>query len=123
MKTNPTIMFSEPEKAVVKDLEIPVPGPGQVLIKSSRTMISIGTEMTAFCGEFPKGTNWEKFFSCPYYPGYNNIGMVVEVGSGVDKSMLGKKLATGNRRVSLAQTKSFYFRRKIIIYLKGINLL
>ncbi len=39
-------------------------------------MISIGTEMTALCGEFPKGTNWKKFFSCPYYPGYNNIGTV-----------------------------------------------
>ena len=100
MRKNPTIVFPEPKKAVIEEHDIPVPGPGQVLIKSSRTMISIGTEMTAFCGEFPKGTNWEKFFSCPYYPGYNNIGTVVDVGPGVDKNMLGKKLATGNRHAA-----------------------
>lgn len=100
MKNNPTIVFPEPKKATIEELEIPNPGFGQVLIKSSRTMISIGTEMTAFCGEFPKGTSWEKFFRCPYYPGYNNIGTVVELGSGVDKSMLGKKLATGNRHAA-----------------------
>lgn len=100
MRKNPTIVFPEPKKTVIEELEIPAPGPGEVLIKSSRTMISIGTEMTAFCGEFPKGSNWEKFFSCPYYPGYNNIGTVVELGAGVDKSMLGKKLATGNRHAA-----------------------
>ena len=79
---------------------MPVPEAGQVLIKTSRTMVSIGTEMTAFCGEFPKDTNWEKFFSCPFYPGYNNIGMVVDVGPSVDKNMIGKKLATGNRHAA-----------------------
>ena len=95
MRTNPTVVFPEAKRAVVEELEIPRPGPGQVLLKSSRTMISIGTEMTAFCGDFPPGSTWEKFFGCPYYPGYNNIGVVVEVGPGVDKALLGKRLATG----------------------------
>ncbi|KKR04717.1 MAG: Alcohol dehydrogenase zinc-binding domain protein [Candidatus Uhrbacteria bacterium GW2011_GWF2_39_13] len=100
MKKNPSIVFPEPGKAVIEELDMPLPGAGQVLIKSSRTMVSIGTEMTAFCGEFPMGSNWEKFFSCPYYPGYNNIGTVVELGQGVDKSMLGKKLATGGKHAA-----------------------
>lgn len=95
MKKNPTIIFPEPRKAVIEEREIPCPGPDEILIKSSRTMISIGTEMTAFSGDFPAGSNWEKFFSCPYYPGYNNIGTVVEVGSSIDKSLVGKRLATG----------------------------
>ncbi len=96
MTDNPTIIFPESGKAIIENLTVPKPGPGEVLIKTLRTMISIGTEMTAFCGEFPAGTNWERFFSCPYYPGYNNIGVVVETGPGVDKTMLGRKLATGN---------------------------
>jgi 2-desacetyl-2-hydroxyethyl bacteriochlorophyllide A dehydrogenase len=100
MKNNPTIVFPEPKRAVIENIEVPVPKSGQVLLKTCRTMISTGTEMTAFCGEFPKGTNWEKFFSCPFYPGYNNIGTVIEVGSDVDKAMLGKKLATGNRHAA-----------------------
>jgi len=95
MKRNPTIIFPEPKKAVIEDRDIPSPGPDEILIKSSRTMISIGTEMTAFCGDFPAASNWEKFFSCPYFPGYNNIGTVVEVGSGIDKTLIGKRLATG----------------------------
>ncbi len=100
MKSNPTIVFPEPKKAAIENLEMPVPGPGEVLIKTSRSMISTGTEMTAFCGEFPKGTNWEKFFSCPYYPGYNNIGTVVEVGPGVDRAVIGKKLATNGNHAA-----------------------
>lgn len=100
MKKNPVIVFPEPGKVVIEEQDMPVPEAGQILIKSSRTMVSIGTEMTAFCGEFPKGSNWEKFFSCPYYPGYNNIGKVVETGPGVDKSMLGKKLATGGKHAA-----------------------
>jgi len=94
MKKNPTIMFPEPKRAVVEEREIPAPGAGEALIKSSRSMVSIGTEMTAFCGEFPKGTNWEKFFSCPYYPGYNNTGIVADVGPGVNKKLIGKRMAT-----------------------------
>jgi 2-desacetyl-2-hydroxyethyl bacteriochlorophyllide A dehydrogenase len=100
MKRNPVIVFPEPGKAIITELDIPAPGPGEVLIKTLRTMVSIGTEMTAFCGKFPKGTNWEKFFSCPYYPGYNNIGIVVKTGPGVDKSFIGRKLATGNRHAA-----------------------
>lgn len=94
MSKNPTIVFSEPKKVVIEDLEIPRPGAGEVLLKTSRTMVSIGTEMTAFMGEYPPDSNWEKFFKCPYYPGYNNIGVVVEVGEGVDKSMIGRRFAS-----------------------------
>jgi 2-desacetyl-2-hydroxyethyl bacteriochlorophyllide A dehydrogenase len=91
---NPVIFFPEPKKAVIKNSDVPKPEVGQVLIKTSKTLISIGTEMTAFSGEFPEGSSWEKFFNCPYYPGYNNIGTVVDVGERVDKSYLGKRFAT-----------------------------
>ena len=94
MKKNPTLVFPEAKKAVIEERDIPRPKPGEVLLKSRRTMVSIGTEMTAFGGEFPAGSNWEKFFKCPYYPGYNNIGTVVEVSAGVDPSMIGKRLAS-----------------------------
>jgi len=96
-KKNPTVFFPGPKRAVIEELEIPCPKEGEVLIKTSRTMISIGTEMTAFCGDFPEGSSWEKFFSCPYYPGYNNIGTIVETGTGIDKSVLGRRVASYGR--------------------------
>ena len=100
MGKNPTIVFPEPKKAVIEELDIPRPKSGEVLLKSSRTMISIGTEMTAFCGEYPPNSNWEKFFKCPYYPGYNNIGVVVDAGPGVDRSVIGKRLASSGRHAA-----------------------
>lgn len=106
MTRNPVIVFPEPKKAVVEDREMPVLESDEILIKSSRTLISIGTEMTAFCGDFPAGSNWETFFSCPYFPGYNNIGTVVEVGSAVDKSLVGRKLATGGAHAAYVKVKA-----------------
>lgn len=105
MKKNPTIVFPEPKKAVIEERDIPSPAPDEILLKSSRTMISIGTEMTAFCGEFPKDSSWDKFFKCPFYPGYNNIGTVVEVGRDIDKSMIGKRLATGGKHAAYVTVK------------------
>lgn len=106
MSKNPTIVFPEPRKAIVEELEIPTLESDEILLKSLRTLISVGTEMTAFCGDFPAGSNWEKFFSCPYYPGYNNIGVVVDVGDGVDASMVGKKLATGGAHATYVKVKA-----------------
>lgn len=94
MKKNQIIWFPEVRKAEIKEAEMPVPGPGQYLVKSRVTLISTGTEMTAYCGEFEPGTNWEKNFSCPYYPGYTCIGEIVESGEGADRSLIGKRMAT-----------------------------
>jgi threonine dehydrogenase-like Zn-dependent dehydrogenase len=94
MKKNPTVVFPEAQNAVIEELDIPWPGQGEVLIKSNCTMVSAGTEMTAFVGQYPPDSIWEKYFTFPYYPGYNNIGTVVETGNGTDKGLLGRKFAT-----------------------------
>ncbi len=93
-KKNEILYFPKVREAAFRETEIPAPASGELLIKTSRTLISTGTEMTAYCGEFEPGTNWEKHFSCPYYPGYNNIGTVVGVGEGVESDWLGKRVAT-----------------------------
>ena len=102
MKKNHYIWFPEVRKAEVAAGEIPVPGPGEYLIKTRVSLISTGTEMTAYCGEFDPGTNWEKNFSCPYYPGYSNIGEIIEAGEGADPSMIGKRVATNCRHAAYA---------------------
>ena len=97
MKKNQVVWFPEVRKAEILEKDIPVLGEGQYLIKTRVSLISTGTEMTAYCGEFEPGTQWEKNFSCPYYPGYTNIGEVIEAGPGADKSMIGKRVATNCR--------------------------
>ncbi|MFA6567648.1 MAG: zinc-binding dehydrogenase [Victivallales bacterium] len=105
MKNNPAVVFPEAGKAVIEELAIPHPGDGEVLIKSACTMVSTGTEMTAFTGEYPPGSVWEKHFKFPYCPGYNNIGTVVETGNGTDRELLGRKFATWGRHAAYSAQK------------------
>lgn len=94
MPKNYTIYFPEPHKVDLLETDIPVPGDDELLIKTSRTLISTGTEMTAYCADYEPGSVWEKHFSCPFYPGYNNVGTVIAAGRNADKSYLGKRVAT-----------------------------
>jgi len=100
MKKNPTIVFPRAKEVTLETREIPQPKPGEVLLKTECTMISIGTEMTAFSGEYPKGSAWEKHFNYPFYPGYNNIGVVVGTGEGVSPELIGKKFGTWGRHAA-----------------------
>ena len=94
MAENRIIYFPEPRNAAIQVSDIPVPGDDELLIKTSRTLISTGTEMTAYCADYEPGSVWEKNFACPFYPGYNNIGSVIAAGKNIDKSWIGKRVAT-----------------------------
>jgi 2-desacetyl-2-hydroxyethyl bacteriochlorophyllide A dehydrogenase len=91
---NPSVLFATPKKAVIEDRPMPKPGPDQVVVKARRTLISTGTELTIFKGEFPKDGGWAAWAKFPFPPGYANIGDVTEVGPGVDKSLMGKRVAS-----------------------------
>ena len=88
MPKNYTIYFPEPHKVDLLETDIPVPGDDELLIKTSRTLISTGTEMTAYCADYEPGSVWEKHFSCPFYPGYNNVGTVIAAGRNAHKTFL-----------------------------------
>lgn len=98
--SNPTIVFPEAQKAVIENRGIPKPKAGEVLLKTSCSLISTGTEMTAFSGKYPKGSVWEKVFPFPHCPGYSNVGVVIEVGEGVDKKLIGGKFASMSRHAA-----------------------
>lgn len=91
---NPIIVFPEKQSVEIQYREIKQPGTGELLVKNSKSLISIGTEMTAFSGDYPAGSVWEKFFPYPFDTGYATVGEVVGVGKGVDKSWLGKRVGT-----------------------------
>jgi len=105
MNANPTVVFPEAKRAHIEELPMPHPGASEVLIKTSCSLISTGTEMTAFQGEHLPGSVWEEHFKFPYHPGYNNIGTVVETGAGADKNLLGKKFATWGSHAAFSVQK------------------
>ncbi|MBQ4315462.1 MAG: zinc-binding alcohol dehydrogenase [Lentisphaeria bacterium] len=94
MDTNKIICFPEPHKTAIETAAIPTPGADELLIKTSRTLISTGTEMTAYCADYEPGSVWEQNFACPFYPGYNNIGTVISAGENVSSDWIGKRVAT-----------------------------
>lgn len=94
MTANPTVVFTEPRQARIEDRAIPEPGPGEVLVETSRSLVSTGTELTAFSGDYPAGSVWDQFSDYPMEPGYCNIGEVVEAGAEVDDDLVGRTVAT-----------------------------
>jgi len=94
MPENPTVVFTAPETVVIEDRPVPEPAEGQVLVKTRRTLISTGTELTILKGEYPKGSAWDAYGKFPFVPGYDNVGDVVKVGPGVDESLVGRRLSS-----------------------------
>lgn len=91
---NPTVTFTAPKVCVVQDQEVPRAGPGELVVKTRRSLISTGTEMTIFSGEFPPNSYWSQYGKYPFKAGYSNVGVVTEVGAGVDASWMGKRVAS-----------------------------
>jgi len=94
MKGNPTVLFVEPGKVVIEERPIPKPGRGEMLVKTGRTLVSTGTELTILSGQFPPHSRWAQYGRFPFTPGYDNIGRVIAVGEGVEEKWVGVKVAS-----------------------------
>jgi 2-desacetyl-2-hydroxyethyl bacteriochlorophyllide A dehydrogenase len=70
------------------------PGEDQVLIRTERSLISTGTELTALSGEFPAEGAWANYIRYPVGCGYSNVGTVVRVGAGVDRVAVGDRVTS-----------------------------
>lgn len=91
---NPTVVFVGPENVVIEDRELPSPGHGQLLVKTICSLISIGTELTLLSGKTPEGSVWYNYSKYPIVPGYDNVGIVVDVGEGVSKELIGRRVSS-----------------------------
>jgi 2-desacetyl-2-hydroxyethyl bacteriochlorophyllide A dehydrogenase len=74
----------EPYKVEIREVELPEPGPGQVLVRTEASFVSPGTELAVYTGthqwlQDPNLPDW-KF---PFRPGYSAAGEVAAVGPGV----------------------------------------
>lgn len=81
---NPTLVFPAPREVRIEDRPIPSPDDGEVLVETERTLISTGTELTVFSGEFPDDSHWEDYADYPTTSGYMNVGTVAETGPAVE---------------------------------------
>jgi 2-desacetyl-2-hydroxyethyl bacteriochlorophyllide A dehydrogenase len=87
-------VITEPFGAGVREVELPSPGPGQVLVRTEASFVSPGTELAVFTGTHqwlkdPNLPDW-KF---PFRPGYSAAGEIVEVGAGVEGLRSGDRVS------------------------------
>lgn len=78
-----TVIFPSPLRVELVEEEIREPARGEVLVESLYSLISTGTELTAYTASFPPGSAWASYVKYPFKPGYSSVGRVVKVGEGV----------------------------------------
>lgn len=88
------IYFTGKEQVELKQEEVREPGPGEVLIRARRSLISTGTELTCYSRRFDPGTHWDTWVKYPFAPGYSHVGAVIALGTGVEGIQVGDRVAT-----------------------------
>lgn len=73
-------VFTGFEKAELESFEIAEPTGNQVLVRTTKSMISPGTEGICFSRLFDPGTHYDAWVQYPFYPGYIMIGKVEKCG-------------------------------------------
>ena len=94
MSGNPSLVFTAPGRVEIVDRAVPEPEPGEVLIRTLRSLVSTGTELTLLHGQAAPGSAWAKISQFPQPPGYSHVGEVVEVGEGVEDAWRGCRVST-----------------------------
>ena len=94
-----SLYFISPGIVAVREEQLAAPGPGQVLVRSTLSAISTGTEMLLYRGQFPDDLALDEDIealqgnlSYPLKYGYSLVGEVIEIGEEVSSTWLGKKV-------------------------------
>lgn len=88
------ITFTAPDQVALRDVEVPEPGPGEVLIEAHYTCISPGTELRCLAGKQPGAPAW------PFIPGYALAGVVAAAGPGTSIAAGARVFCSGTERAS-----------------------
>src|ERR1041384_3965251 len=91
---NPSVVFVEAGRVEVLNRPLPVPAAGEVLIRTTCSLISTGTELMLLSGKARRDSVWAELTEFPFQPGYSNVGEVVEIGAGVESWWLGRRVGT-----------------------------
>jgi 2-desacetyl-2-hydroxyethyl bacteriochlorophyllide A dehydrogenase len=103
MASNPTVIFTAPRQAGVRDEPIREPGVGEVLVQTVCSGISAGTELNVYRGVAPQ---WRRRqdreshlfvaddpeWTYPLVYGYANVGIVRATGPGVREELIGESV-------------------------------
>lgn len=84
-------MFSAPGEVEVREIPIPEPGQGEVLVRTRASLVSNGTERWIWSGRF-HSPGRPAPYTFPVVPGYQRVGVVERVGVGVEGPAEGQRV-------------------------------
>jgi 2-desacetyl-2-hydroxyethyl bacteriochlorophyllide A dehydrogenase len=90
------IVFTGPGQVELETFEVQDPGPQQVLVRTTRTLVSAGTEVKALLNLRGAGDTGRY----PVRPGYSSVGVVEAVGSAVQDVRPRDRVLTMGRHAS-----------------------
>jgi threonine dehydrogenase-like Zn-dependent dehydrogenase len=94
MSSGRVVVFTGPRQVTLEARELPSCGPGQVRIRTTRSVISTGTELADLTGPpWLRTDGREMDPQYPRQPGYCLAGVVEEVGPGVEGLAVGDRVA------------------------------
>jgi 2-desacetyl-2-hydroxyethyl bacteriochlorophyllide A dehydrogenase len=96
------VTFPAAKQVLVDTIALGDPGPGEVLVRGEVSLISTGTELTAFSGDFPQGSVWARYVRYPFRPGYSHVGRITRLGPGVTTLFEGERVVSMARHAGAA---------------------
>lgn len=102
------VVFTGKTQLEIRQEPVAQPGPGQALVRTTRSLISTGTECICYTRNFAPGTHWDNWVKYPFYPGYSAAGVVLAVGEGVTQVKEGDRVAlrSGHRQYHVVNAGS-----------------
>lgn len=87
------ILFTGQDQVEVRREPLPPLGPDDVLIQTTTSLISVGTEMICLGRRFDPDTHWDRWIKYPFSPGYSLVGRIAKVGERVEGVREGDRVA------------------------------
>jgi len=108
MKRKSILFTGKDQLHVVEEDALPPPAEGEILVSTTRTLISTGTEGIVLGRKFSPGTHYDTWVKYPFRPGYSHVGVVSSVGEGVNEFRCGDRVATRGGHSSQALVKAVH---------------
>jgi 2-desacetyl-2-hydroxyethyl bacteriochlorophyllide A dehydrogenase len=93
------LYFSAPYTVDIRDQDLQDPGPGELLVQTSFSAISPGTELMIYRGQAPEELSADESITAltgslnfPLKYGYAAVGQVVDAGKGFNQDWIGKNV-------------------------------
>jgi 2-desacetyl-2-hydroxyethyl bacteriochlorophyllide A dehydrogenase len=87
------VTFTAREKVELLEEPLPEPGPGDVMLEATRSLISTGTEMIVLQQNFDPGTHWARWGVLPFRAGYSLVGRITQTSGDCGGLKVGDRVA------------------------------